>query len=295
MTTLRVTLFGRASLLVARLGLLFAITSPVSASIIGHGKPGHGKLVWEETFDLGKTGAQPDPAIWGYEQGGSGWGNGELETYCAWGSSKGPCNTAEPNAFVGSDRLLHIVARRTADGQYTSARMISLGRKDFKYGRIEARIQIPRGTGIWPAFWLLGSDSQTNHWPKCGEIDVMESIGEKEPTIIHGTLHGPGFPAVGYGKPAELPDRAAYANAFHNYGMLWSPGRIAFYVDDPKKPYAVFTPADLRPGAVWPFDARSFYLLLNVAVGGGWPGSPDARTAFPAEMLVKSIRVWELK
>ncbi len=272
-----------------------AVNLPLPASVLHRHKPPMGKLVWQETFDAQKTGASPDPAVWGYAEGGDGWGNGEQEVYCAWGSSKGPCDPKQPNAFVGDDKLLHIVARKTADGHYTSARLLSLGKKDFKYGRIEARIRLPHGgQGIWPAFWMLGADSESNHWPACGEIDVMENLG-KEPMIVHGTLHGPGFPAVGYGEPTELPDKAHFADSFHDYGLLWSPGRVAFYVDDPDKPFAVYTPGDLRPGAVWPFDGRAFYLLLNVAVGGGWPGPPDANTSFPTEMLVQSIKAWELK
>jgi beta-glucanase (GH16 family) len=268
-------------------------SSSVATALIHHRKLKE-KLVWQETFAPRKTGAQPDPAIWSYDQGDNGWGNGELETYCAWGSSKGPCDPAMPNAFVGKDKRLHIVARKTANGRYTSARLISLGKKDFKYGRIEARLRITRGQGLWPAFWMMGSDSETNPWPACGEIDVMENVG-KEPNIIRGTIHGKGFPTLGYGRPAKLGDDAAFADAYHNYGVLWTPARIAFYVDDPSKPYASYMPQGLAPGAVWPFDARSFYLLLNVAVGGGWPGSPDVRTQFPSEMLVQSIKVWEIQ
>ena len=265
----------------------------LQASIFVHHHGPHGRLAWKETFNASRGGVQPDPAIWGYEHGGGGWGNGELETYCAWGESTGGCDPSQPNAFVGTDKLLHIVARQTPDGRFTSARLISRGKKDFKYGRIEVRARIPSGQGIWPAFWMMGADSETVPWPACGEIDVMENLG-REPGIVHGTIHGQGFPASGYGKPYMLPNKSDFADRFHDYGVLWTPGRIAFYVDDPGKPYAVYATKDLASGATWPFDGRSFYLLLNVAVGGGWPGPPNAGTRFPAEMLIRSIKVWNI-
>ena len=251
------------------------------------------KLVWQDNFKS-SHGVRPDPSVWTYDVGGDGWGNGELETYCAYGSDKSPCDPDHPNAFVGTDGYLHLVARKTADGRYTSARLRTLGRKSFRYGRFEARIKVTSGQGLWPAFWLLGEDIHAAGWPACGELDVMENIG-KEPTIIHGSIHGKGFPGPAVGTVGSLPDHASLAAAFHNYGMIWSPGRVAYYIDDPSHPYAVDTPASMPQGGVWPFDNRRFYLLLNLAVGGGWPGNPDKSTRFPAEMLVDYVKVWQLQ
>ncbi|NYF88730.1 glycoside hydrolase family 16 protein [Tunturiibacter empetritectus] len=249
------------------------------------------KLLWQETFHS-IANPQPDPAIWTYDTGGDGWGNGELEFYCAYGSGKPPCDSAQPNAFV-ADVLLHLVARKMPDGRYTSARLLSKHLKSFQYGRIEARIRIPAGQGIWPAFWLLGEDIDTVNWPASGELDVMENIG-KEPDTIHGSIHGKSFTGTLLGTPAKLPDGAPFAAGFHTYGMIWKPGSIAYYIDDPAKPYVTYTPKDLPPGAVWPFDNRRFFLIVNLAVGGDWPGNPDPTTAFPSEMLVDYLKVWEL-
>ena len=265
----------------------------IVGSIITHHRHPKETLSWKETFNSATDHGELDSSVWSYESGGGGWGNGELETYCAPGGHIDGCDPSQPNAFVGRDKLLHIVARRTSDGRFTSARLISRAKKEFRFGRIEVRARLPAGQGIWPAFWMMGADSATVPWPACGEIDVMENLG-REPKIVHGTIHGPGFAPSGYGKPFTLPNGAAFADRFHNYGVLWTPGEIAFYVDDPARPYAVYTPKDLAPGATWPFDSRSFYLLLNVAVGGGWPGPPDPGTRFPAEMLVQSIKAWSL-
>ncbi len=252
------------------------------------------RLVWSDEFN--GTRGEPNPANWTYDTGANGWGNRELETYCAWGSRKGPCDPAQPNAYVGGDGYLHIVARNIAarsEGHsvYTSARLKSEGLRSFQYGRIEARIKVPRGQGMWPAFWLLGDDIGTSPWPACGEVDIMENIG-KRPDTIYGSIHGTGFTGTILGSPYQLPDHAAFADAFHTFGILWSPKKMEFYVDDPRHPYETRTPADLPQGAVWPFDDGKYFVLLNLAVGGGWPGPPDASTEFPQEMLVDWVRVY---
>lgn len=146
---------------------------------------------------------------------------------------------------------------------------------------------------MWPAFWMLGNDDEQHPWPANGEIDIMENVG-KEPTTVHGTLHGPGYAGLGLGKPFSLPSDKPFADEFHVYGVLWSPGKVQFYVDDPAKPYATFTSSMLPKGAVWPFDGRRFFLLLNLAIGGNWPGSPTPATASPLQMLVDYVRVYEL-
>lgn len=249
-------------------------------------------LVWSDEFNAQAARSRPDPANWTYETGGGGWGNQELETYCAYGSNAAPCDAAEPNSWVGRDGYLHIVARRVGHGQYTSARLTSQGQRIFQYGRIEARIKIPRGQGMWPAFWMLGDDVKTVHWPACGEFDIMENIG-RTPETVYGSIHGTGFTGEIISNRYSLPNHAAFADHFHIYGMLWSPGKVQFYVDSPTNVYATETPADLPPGAVWPFDKGKFFFLLNLAVGGAWPGNPDARTKFPQEMLVDWVRVYQ--
>ncbi len=250
------------------------------------------KLVWQDNFKPMHGDHRPDPSVWTYDTGAGKWGNGELETYCAYGSDEAPCDPKQPNAFVGDDGYLHLVARRAADGRYTSARLLSQGRRAFKYGRFEARIKVTSGQGLWPAFWLLGANINSVGWPACGELDVMENIG-KESAIIHGSIHGKGFPGPAVGTTGSLPGHAPFAAAFHKYGMVWSPERIEYYIDDPGQPYAIDTPASMPKGGVWPFDDHQFFLLLNLAVGGGWPGNPDASTRFPAEMLIDYVKVWQ--
>ncbi|HEY9126241.1 MAG TPA: chitobiase/beta-hexosaminidase C-terminal domain-containing protein [Acidobacteriaceae bacterium] len=254
-----------------------------------------GMLVWSDEFT--KAGGQPDPAVWTYDAGASGWGNHELEDYCAWASTAAPCDATSPNAYVGADGFLHIVARKTPDGKYTSARMKSEGLFSFQYGRLEARIKLPVGQGIWPAFWTLGNSVSYAGWPACGEQDIAERVnGVLTPDWNEGSVHGPGFTGdVGLGKKYYFPS-GENAAGWHTYGMIWKPGSVAYYIDDPMKPYVTYTnPASLTAlkGAVWPFDnGVSMFFLLNVAVGGDWPGAPDAKTGFPAEMLVDYVRIY---
>jgi len=246
-------------------------------------------LVWSDEFN-GKS-SVPDAANWRFETGGGGWGNHELETYCAPGSRAGPCTVAQPNVVV-TDGYLHVVARRDAAGKWTSARMTTKGLQSFQYGRIEARIQIPAGPGVWPAFWMLGDDVDQRPWPACGELDIMENIG-KESGKIHGSVHGTGFTGTPLSTVATLPQDAEFAAGFHTYGMIWSPGKVQYYVDDPARPYATYTRADLPPGAVWPFDDGRYFFILNLAMGGDWPGPPAASTPATVEMLVDYVRVYQ--
>lgn len=248
-------------------------------------------LIWSEEFQGNSVQAAPDPKVWTYDTGNSGFGNHELETYCAWGSSGGSCDTKNPNAWVGSDGYLHIVARKTADGRFTSARLKSKGLKGIQYGRIEARVKMPGGQGIWPAFWMLGENIGKVHWPECGEMDIMETIGST-PAVNHGSIHGPGFTGSAIGLSFTLPGGANFPDGFHTFGMIWTKQKIEYYIDQPSNIYASFTPKDLPPGARWPFDDGKYFFLLNVAVGGDWPESPDASTQFPQEMLVDYVRVY---
>ena len=248
-------------------------------------------LVWSDEFTATAAQSAPNPANWTYDTGSGGWGNKELEIYCSYASSTAPCDPKKPNAYVGTDGYLHIVARHPAPGTYTSARMKSQGRQGFQYGRIEARIKMPEGQGFWPAFWMLGNNIVTVDWPACGEMDIMESIGSK-PSTNYGSIHGTGFTGTKIGTAYELPSGARFADDFHKFGILWSPGLIKYYIDSPANVYATYTPASLPKGAVWPFDDSKFFFILNLAVGGSWPGSPDATTVFPQEMLVDYVRVY---
>jgi beta-glucanase (GH16 family) len=191
------------------------------------------------------------------------------------------------------DGYLHITARKDAAGDWTSARLLSQGLQSFQYGRIEARVQLPTGAGVWPAFWMLGTDIDTKAWPACGELDIMENIGTKEPGTVHGSVHGTGFTGTLLGTAYQLPNAQTFAAGFHTFGLIWSPGKVQYYVDDPTNIYATYTPASLPSGAVWPFDSGKYFIILNLAIGGDWPGPPAANTPNPAEMLVDYVRVYQ--
>jgi beta-glucanase (GH16 family) len=280
---------------------LFAVVACSSASSSGTSappaptppsSPATEQLIWSDEFNGTTAQSAPNPANWTYDTGAGGWGNNELETYCAYGSSTAPCSAATPNVYVGSDGYLHILAIKNAQGQYTSARIKTQGLQSFQYGRIEARIQIPQGQGLWPAFWMLGENITTVNWPACGEMDIMENIGS-QPTINSGSIHGTGFTGSLIGTQYVLPGGADYSSAFHTFGIIWSPKSVQYYVDSTTNVYARYTPSSLPAGAVWPFDSGKFFFILNLAVGGSNPGSPNASTAFPAQMLVDYVRVWQ--
>jgi beta-glucanase (GH16 family) len=243
-------------------------------------------LTWSDEFD-GADGSAPDPAKWSMETGGGGWGNNELEYYTARRTNsrveKGNLVIeALQEKFTGPDGITR---------EYTSARLKTEKLFTQKYGKFEARIRIPKGQGMWPAFWMLGDDIPTAGWPACGEIDIMENIGF-EPGKIHGTIHGPGYSG---GKSLGAPYAVVggdVADDFHVFAVEWEPNEIRFYVDGHL--YETRTPADLPAGTRWVFD-HPFFLILNVAVGGGWPGNPDASTKFPQQMLVDYVRVYSRK
>jgi beta-glucanase (GH16 family) len=255
-----------------------------------------GTLVWSDEFtNTTSTNAQPNPLIWTYDTGNSGFGNHELENYCAWGSTSTPCSTANPNVYVGTDGYLHIVARQPTTGVYTSARLKTQGLFSFQYGRIEVRAQVPEAQGFWPAAWLMGNNIATVNWPACGEMDVLERINAATtPDWNEGSIHGTGFTGSNLGTVFNFPSGQTAAG-WHTYGMIWSTGSVAYYVDDPTHPYVTYTASSISglSGAVWPFDAgQSNFILINLAVGGDWPGSPNAATPFPSEMLVDYVRIY---
>jgi beta-glucanase (GH16 family) len=239
------------------------------------------KLVFVDEFE-GAAGSLPDAAKWVFETGGGGFGNNELQYY-----------TARPeNAALDGQGKLILTARAEPymGSHYTSARLKTAGKFEHTYGRYEARLRIPKGQGIWPAFWLLGADIGKNTWPACGEIDIMENIG-KEPTLVHGTLHGPGYSGGnGIGKSAELPAKLAFSDDFHEFAVEWEDKSVRWYVDGAL--YQTRTPSDLPSGAKWVYD-HPFFILLNLAVGGQWPGSPDATTTFPQTLTVDYVRVYD--
>jgi beta-glucanase (GH16 family) len=252
-------------------------------------------LVWSDEF-ANTTGApaQPDPTIWTYDTGNSGFGNNELETYCAWGSSTSPCSTANPSEYVGTDGYLHIVAQQPSSGVYTSARMKTQGLFSFQYGRLEFRAQVPEAQGFWPANWLLGNNIATVNWPACGEMDVLERVNAAAtPDWNQGSIHGTGFTGgTGLGTQYLFPSGQTAAQ-WHTYGMAWTQGKVTYYVDE--IPYATFTTASISgfPGAVWPFDAgQANFIILNLAIGGDYPGPPDNTTPFPSEMLIDYVRIY---
>jgi beta-glucanase (GH16 family) len=256
-----------------------------------------GTLVWSDEFtNSSGAAAQPDPKLWTYDTGNNGFGNHELETYCAWGSSASPCSTANPSAFVGTDGYLHIEAQQASAGVYTSARLKTQGLFSFQYGRFEVRAQVPEAQGFWPAGWLLGNNITTVNWPACGEQDVLERVnGALTPDWNEGSIHGTGFTGgTGLGTKYNFPSGQTAAG-WHTYGMIWSNGTVGFYVDDPTQPYVTYTTSSLNGinGAVWPFDSgQSNFIILNLAIGGDWPGPPDGSTPFPSEMLIDYVRVY---
>jgi beta-glucanase (GH16 family) len=244
-------------------------------------------LAWSDEFD-GPAGAPVDGAKWVGETGGEGWGNQELQHYTT---------RAENVSLDGGGRLVITARAEPPDYpyrcwygtcRYTSARLKTKGRFEPTYGRVEARIRIPRGQGIWPAFWMLGANIDQVGWPRCGEIDVMENIG-REPAIVHGTLHGPGYSGGSSIGGTYTLASGSFSDDYHVFAVEWRPGEVRWLVDESE--YRRTTPADLPVGTTWVFD-HPFFLLLNVAVGGAWPGDPDASTVLPQQMLVDYVRVY---
>lgn len=230
---------------------------------------------WSDEFD-GPPNSPPDPAKWTYDLGAGGWGNQELQTY----------TQLVENAHLDGQGHLIIHVRSMPTG-FTSARLKTKGLFDAQFGRIESRIRIPFGQGLWPAFWMLGSAFGQVNWPQCGEIDVMENVG-KEPSTVHGSMHGPGYSGSNaISARFVLPNGQAFASDFHSFAIEWAPHTVAFFVDNTR--YQTVTPSSLPPGAQWVFD-QPFFILLNVAVGGTFPGPPDSATQFPQEMLVDYVR-----
>jgi beta-glucanase (GH16 family) len=238
-------------------------------------------LVMEDMFNGEGT---PNDLFWNFEigngeaQGIPGWGNNELQYY-----------TDRPENVLVEDGVLKITARQEEyeGSSYTSGRILTRGKQEQTYGRFEARIKLPWGQGIWPAFWLLGDDSEgTVSWPQIGEIDIMENRGQ-EPTLINGSVHGPGYSGENaITKPYELTNDR-FDTDFHIFGVEWGPNYINYYVDGVL--YNQITPEDVT--GEWVFN-HDFYIIINLAVGGNYAGAPNATTVFPQEMLVDYVKVY---
>jgi beta-glucanase (GH16 family) len=246
------------------------------------------QLVWSDEFTQA-DGTSPDPTKWTFDVGGGGYGNNESEYY----------TSRTNNARIqGNQLVIEAKAENFGGRNYTSARMLTRGKWSWAYGRIEASIKIPRGQGIWPAFWMLGTNIDAGvNWPNCGEIDIMENIGKtnnNEQARVYGTIHGPQSGGdynggAGVGGSYTLPGGVALGDDYHIYAVEWTTNQIKWYMDNQQ--YFTATPASLPSGGTWPFTQPE-YILLNVAVGGNWPGYPSNYTVFPQQMLVDYVRVY---
>lgn len=242
------------------------------------------RLVWSDEFD----GTALDLSKWSYEigNGQNGWGNNELEYY----------TNRSQNVSVSGGYLAITAQKENYSGfNYTSARIKTQGKFSFRYGKVEARIKLPYGNGMWPAFWMLGDNISTVGWPSCGEIDIMEMIGgigigntgtELSDSIVYGTLHWNQNGHVQSGGKTSLKS-GRFADDFHLFGVIWTPQVIKFYVDS-----TIYYQVDITPAWMSAFQ-KNFFIILNLAVGGNWPGSPNSATVFPQTMLVDYVRVYQ--
>lgn len=235
-------------------------------------------IIWQDEFE-GPAGQLPDAAKWSFDEG-TDWGNAQLE----WDTDR------SNNVSLDGQGNLAITAREEDFGgqPYTSGRIKTKGLFEQAYGRFEARIKLPVGQGIWPAFWMLGANIDEVHWPNCGEIDIMEYRGH-EPRVLHGSLHGPGHFGDSAVTRSHVLGQGGFNLGFHVFAVEWSAEAITWFVDG--FAYQTVTPGDLPAGSTWVYD-HPFFVLLNVAVGGNWAGAPDSSTVFPQAMLVDYVRVY---
>jgi beta-glucanase (GH16 family) len=276
-------------------GVVGVLACAVAVAVIGPGTPAAAPgaarvspdaltLTWSDEFD-GAAGTAPDAGKWGHDTGGSGWGNNEREYY----------TTSTQNAALDGQGHLVITARTDNASQYqcwyglcqyTSARLLTANTFTQRYGHFEARIKLPPGQGLWPAFWMQGDGGAV--WPNNGEIDVMETVGSDEGTN-HGSMHGPGYSG---GNPLTgtytLPGGAQLSSDYHTYAIDWGPNGVVWSLDGTAVENHVRADAG---GNQWVFD-HPFFMLLNLAVGGNWPGDPTSSTPFPATMSVDYVRVY---
>ncbi len=238
------------------------------------------KMLWSDEFD----GEQLDESFWTYEIGNGewGWGNNELEFY-----------KRENTSLIDGNLVIEAKEERSNGFNYTSSRLITKNKFEFKFGRVDIRAALPEGQGIWPALWMLGAniDDPAFEWPRCGEIDIMELVGHK-PSEVHATVHyaNPDTQQLMNGSSTILSGDQKFSEAFHVFSIIWEEDQIEFLLDDVK--YHTVTKVSLGTQNPYPFN-DPFFFIFNVAVGGQWPGSPDATTVFPQFMVVDYIRVFE--
>lgn len=268
--------------LIVRFLILFSVLSgcaggmPLQPSPTSIPIPEGWKLTWHDEFDSSAI----DKSNWTYDQGGGGWGNGEAEYYT---------NRPENARLENGSLVIEARQEKFEGSYYTSARLKTQGLQSFQYGRIEARLKVPSGAGLWPAFWMLGSNFDGKNWPDCGELDIMEYIG-KEPDLIMGTMHGPGYSGV-LGKTKWNRQKYNIADDFHTYAIEWDTNQVSWFYDGTK--YSTVTRADIGDRE-WVFD-QPFFIILNLAVGGQLPGPVGLQTTFPAQLLVDYVRVYQLQ
>jgi beta-glucanase (GH16 family) len=269
-------------ILAACAGLLVAVlgagcdTTPLVHDATG---PANRTLAWSDEFD-GPAGSPPSASNWAYDVG-TDWGNNQLEY---------DTSRLENASLDGAGHLALTARKEPFNGQnYTSARINTAGLFAHAEGRFEARIRMPTGRGLWPAFWLLGDDVAAVGWPDCGEIDIVEYRGQ-EPNIVHGSLHGPGFSGGGALTHAYGLTGPGFDADYHVFAVEWQTNKITFLVDE--IPYEALTPSSVPPGGTWVFD-HPFRVILDLAVGGNYVGPPDASTVFPQTMLVDYVRVYQ--
>lgn len=262
---------------------LLASLSAGSLTLLHAAEP---SLIWHDEFNL-PANSPPESSKWNYDLGAGGWGNNELETYTD--STENAVIIDDSDALDGKALIIH--ARKSSEGGYTSARLKTQDKFTTVYGRIEARLKMPNGQGIWPAFWMLGANITTVDWPTCGEIDVVEVINAN-PKKFYGTLHGPGYSGPqGLQGSVTIPT-GTLDQAYHIYAVDWSPAKIVWSFDG--VPYQTQTPSTIPSGTRWVFNDAPFFLILNLAVGGGWPGNPNPSTVFPQTFSVDYVRVYRL-
>jgi beta-glucanase (GH16 family) len=240
------------------------------------------KLIWEDNFD-GSTGDSPNSENWNYEIGTGidGWGNQELQYYT---------NRPKNISLDGKGNLVITAVQEQYQGSsYTSARITSKDKQEFKYGRIEARLKTPFSQGLWPAFWMLGADIDETPWPSAGEIDIMEMRGQA-PRIIAGSIHGPGYSGGNAVTESFTLFNTRFDTEFHVFAVEWGEDFIDFFVDN--RLYQRLTPQSLPIGTEWVYN-KDFFLLLNVAVGGNYVGAPNENSRFPQTMIVDYVRVYQ--
>ncbi len=275
---MRNTLYSRVLITTVLVGALCGSCGSSDAVV---SPPERWALTMSDEFE-GEEGTRPDPEMWTYDVGGDGWGNNQLEF-----------NTDRvENVSLDGQGNLRIVAREESfmGNEYTSGRIKTQGLFQQEHGRFEARIKLPEGAGLWPAFWMLGANVDEVPWPGCGEIDVFEFQGQR-PERIFASVHGPGYSGgEAISNDLELGESESFADDFHVFAVEWDPGRITFSVDG--QVYHVVRSADVSAKGDWVFN-NDFFVILNLAVGGNLGGPVGADTVFPAEMLIDYVRVFE--